>query len=134
MKALLITMTFFATSCSMHQMYPVGGAIVGGGAGSVAGPVGGALGAGVGYGAGKIASLTSEKRELIGALSEGDVSKLVELQMQEAKQSGFFDSILDEFYGLLKVVCVLVILWNLVPILYTRYVHKKHTNGIPKKT
>ena len=54
--------------------------------------------------------------------------------MQEAKQSGFFDSILDEFYGLLKVVCVLVILWNLVPILYTRYVHKKHTNGIPKKT
>lgn len=136
MKHLLITMTILFGGCSMHKMYPVGGAILGGGVGGAltASPVGGAVGAGVGYGAGKIASLTSEKRELIGALSKGDVSKLVELQMQEARDGGFFDGILDEFYGLLKVVCIGVILWNAVPILYTRYVHKKHANGIPKKT
>ena len=61
----------------------------------------------------------------VNALSEGDVQKLVQLQLDEQMDNGFFDSMLDEVYGFLKICLVGVILWNVVPIIYTRYVHKK---------
>ena len=61
----------------------------------------------------------------VQALSEGDVQQLVKNQLDESMDNGFFDSLLTEFYGLLKVCLVGVVLWNVIPIIYTRYVHKK---------
>ena len=61
----------------------------------------------------------------VKAISEGDVQKLVQLQLDEKMDDGFFDSMLDEVYGFLKLCLVGVILWNVVPIIYTRYVHNK---------
>ena len=61
----------------------------------------------------------------VQALSEGDVEQLVKNQLDESMDNGFFDSLLTEFYGLLKVCLVGVVLWNVIPIIYTRYVHKK---------
>jgi len=115
-------------------LYPIGGAIVGGGAGSLAGPVGGALGAGAGAAAGQILAKDNETAKLkdhIKALSTGDVNKLVELRMEEAKSSGFFDSILDEFYSLMKLVCLGLILWTGIPIVWT-YLLKREVKVIQK--
>ena len=93
MRHLLIAMTLFTSGCALRNAYPIGGAIVGGGAGAIAGPAGGAVGAGVGYGVGKIAALSDEKKELIGALSQGDVEGLIAAGM--GKQKGFMDSAID---------------------------------------
>jgi hypothetical protein len=35
---------------------------------------------------------------------------------------------LDEIYGFLKLCLIGVILWNVVPLIYTRYVHNKAQN------
>jgi uncharacterized membrane protein YdjX (TVP38/TMEM64 family) len=63
------------------------------------------------------------------AISEGDVQKLVQQQLDEKMDDGFFDSMLDEVYGFLKLCLMGVILWNIIPIIYTRYVQKKSNNN-----
>ena len=62
---------------------------------------------------------------IIKALSTGDVDKLVQQGLEDAKKSGFFDSILDEVYGLLQLVVIGLGLWVAVPLLYTMFVHRK---------
>jgi hypothetical protein len=136
MKHLLIVMIFFTASCSMRTFYPTLGGITGGAAGAVAGgPATAAAGAGVGVMAGELAKGNEDLRQAkqtITALSKGDVEGLIAAGMGE--QKGFLDEALDAVYGFIKLCLVLLILWNLVPIIYTRYIHKKHTNGIPEKT
>ena len=61
----------------------------------------------------------------VKAISEGDVQELVQQQLDKKMDDGFFDSMLDEVYGFLKLCLVGVILWNVVPLIYTRYVHNK---------
>ena len=132
MPYLIIFAVLIFAGCS--SFYPIGGALLGGGAGAVAGPVGGALGGATGAAAGQILAKDSETSKLkdhIQALSTGDVNKLVELRMEEAKSSGFFDSILDEFYSLMKLVCLGLILWNAIPIVWT-YLLKKEVKVIQK--
>jgi hypothetical protein len=132
MPYLIIFVVLIFTGCS--SLYPIGGAIVGGGAGSLGGPVTAAVGAGAGAAAGQILAKDSETSKLkdhIQALTTGDVNKLVELRMEEAKSSGFFDSILDEFYSLMKLVCLGLILWNAIPIVWT-YLLKKEVKVIQK--
>ena len=129
-------MRFLIMICLTFQgcasFYPIGGALLGGGAGSLAGPVGGALGGATGAAAGQILAKDSETTKLkdhIQALTTGDVNKLVELRMEEAKSSGFFDSILDEFYSLMKLVCLGLILWTGIPIVWT-YLLKREVKVI----
>lgn len=132
MRCALMVIIIMTSGCS--SLYPIGGAIVGGGAGSLGGPVTAAVGAGAGAAAGQILAKDSEATKLkdhIQALTTGDVNKLVELRMEEAKSSGFFDSILDEFYSLMKLVCLGLILWNAIPIIWT-YLLKKEVKVIQK--
>ena len=65
----------------------------------------------------------------VKAISEGDVQELVQQQLDEKMDDGFFDSMLDEVYGFLKLCLMGVILWNIIPIIYTRYVQKKSNNN-----
>ena len=132
MRCALMVIIIMTSGCS--SLYPIGGAIVGGGAGSLGGPVTAAVGAVAGAAAGQILAKDSEATKLkdhIQALTTGDVNKLVELRMEEAKSSGFFDSILDEFYSLMKLVCLGLILWNAIPIIWT-YLLKKEVKVIQK--
>ena len=71
-----------------------------------------------------------DAKDTIEAISQGDVEALVAAGL--GQQKGFMDEALDAVYGFIKLTCVGLILWNVVPIIYTRYVHKK-TNGNPKK-
>lgn len=91
-------------------------------------------GALAGYSAGKAAQVGVKHKETIQALSEGDVSELVKQGLVEAREDGFFDNIVGEFYGLLKLVCLGLILWNAVPLVWT-YLLKKEVkkNGIAKE-
>ena len=118
----------FLSGCSKASFYPLAGSVGGATIGSLGGPGPAAGGAALGWGIGEGAKLMEENKGLakkVNALSEGDVQKLVQLQLDEQMDNGFFDSMLDEVYGFLKICLVGVILWNVVPIIYTRYVHKK---------
>ena len=118
----------FLSGCSKASFYPLAGSVGGATVGSLGGPGPAAGGAALGWGIGEGAKLMEENKGLakkVNALSEGDVQKLVQLQLDEQMDNGFFDSMLDEVYGFLKICLVGVILWNVVPIIYTRYVHKK---------
>jgi hypothetical protein len=118
----------FLSGCSKASFYPLAGSVGGATIGSLGGPGPAAGGAALGWGIGEGAKLMEENKGLakkVNALSEGDVQKLVQLQLDEQMDNGFFDSMLDEVYGFLKICLVGVILWNVIPIIYTRYVHKK---------
>ena len=115
-------------------MYPVVGAVGGAGAGAAVGGVPGAvIGSGVGYGAGKLGQLATENKDLVKAITEKDVQALLEAGM--GQQKGWMDEALDTIYGFIKLCLIAVILWNFLPIIYTRYVHKKATaNGKDTKS
>jgi hypothetical protein len=118
----------FLGGCSKATFYPLAGSVGGATVGALGGPGPAAGGAALGWGVGKSAQLMEENQGLAKkakALSEGDVQELVQLQLDEKMDDGFFDSMLDEVYGFLKLCLVGVILWNVVPIIYTRYVHTK---------
>jgi hypothetical protein len=112
----------------MRSFYPLAGSVAGGATGSLGGPVTAGLGAGAGWAAGEIAKGNKdleEAHETIEALTTGDVDKLVQQKLEEARDGGFFDGILDEVYGFLKLCIIGVALFFIVPLLYTRHVHKK---------
>ena len=135
MKHLIILAPLLFASCSMRPLYGPLGAALGGGVGSIAGPMGAAVGAGAGAAGGSLLAGDQELKkaqQTITALSKGDVEGLIAAGM--GQQRGFMDEALDAGYGFIKLCLVGVVLWNLVPIIYTRYIHKKHTNGNVEKT
>lgn len=135
MKRLLIAFLLLSfTGCAIRDAYPIAGAVAGAGGGAAIGGVPGAvIGSGVGYGAGKLGQLADANKDLVKAISEKDVAAMLEAGM--GKQKGFFEEALDTIYGFIKLCLIGIILWNLVPILYTRYVHKKASaNGKDKKS
>ncbi len=104
--------------------------------GSVGAVVGGPGGAALGAGAGAVSgSLLASERDVkvaqarIEALTRGDVSELVAQELDEAKTNGFFDTLLQEVYGVIKLVALGLAAWLLVPIIYTKYLHKKLKDG-----
>ena len=119
--------------CSKAAFYPALGATGGAAVGSLGGPGTAAGGAAVGWGVGEVSKYMEENAHLtqqVKALSEGDIKQLVNNQLDESMDNGFFDGMLTEIYGLLKVCLIGVVLWNVIPIIYTRYVHKKAKNGV----
>lgn len=128
-----------ATSCA--SLYPIGGAVIGGGIGSLGGPAGAAVGAGAGAAGGQILAKDKdleEAKEKIEALTTGDVDKLVELRLQEAKEGGFFDSLLEGVYDFIKLTVLVLVLWNVLPLVYTflsnKKIHKKINGNTDGKT
>jgi hypothetical protein len=123
----------FFNGCSKASFYPALGATGGAAVGSLGGPGTAAGGAALGWGVGEVSKYMEENKHLtsqVKALSEGDVQQLVKNQLDESMDEGFFDGMLTEIYGLLKLCLVGVVLWNVIPIIYTRYVHKKTKNGV----
>ena len=134
MRTAILTFCFFSCSCSMRPLYAPLGAAIGGGAGSIAGPAGAAFGAGAGAATGSLLAgdqELTEAKDTITAITRGDAEALI--AQAAGKNKGFIDEALDTLYGFIKICLVLLVLWNLIPIIYTRYVHRKQ-NGNPKKT
>ena len=134
MRTCLTCCLLFLTSCSISQWYPVTGAVVGATGGSIAGPGGAALGSATGYGIGKGAQLMSENEELaetVEALTKGEVDELVAERLREGlkkgmeSQTGALATAKQGIYDFIKWCSIGVVLWNLVPLVYTMLVHKK---------
>lgn len=130
---LLLVASSLVSGCSFSKLWPTAGAVAGGSVGAVVGgPGGAALGAGAGAVSG---SLLASERDVkvaqarIEALTRGDVSELVAQELDEAKTNGFFDTLLQEVYGVIKLVALGLAAWLLVPIIYTKYLHKKLKDG-----
>ena len=135
MNYLFAISLLFLCGCSMRALYPTAGAVIGGGAGSVIGPLGGAIGAGAGAATGQLLAGDEElqdAKDTITAISRGDVEGM--LAAASGKQKGFVDEAIDGVIGFVKLCLIFLVLWNLIPIIYTRYIHKKHSNGPTKKT
>ena len=143
---LIIFLTLGLTGCSsFRSLYPIGGAIVGGGIGSLGGPGGAALGAGAGAAVGEILEgdgelsdakeEVEEAKEVIEALSKGDVDKLVQLKLEE--QKGTFDKVIDGIYRILWLLGIAAALWFILPIIWAKWhvrkTVKKHVEEINGK-
>ena len=114
---------------STKPLLPTGLAIIGGGVGAIGGPVSAGVGAGLGSAAGHLVLNGSEKAEsevrVLKALTTGDVEGLVSAKLEAAKDEGFFDGILSEIYGVIKLCVIGCALWVLVPMGYTHWREKK---------
>ena len=135
MNYLFAIALLFLCGCSFRALYPTAGAVIGGGAGSVVGPLGGAIGAGAGAATGQLLAGDEElqdAKDTITAISRGDVEGLI--AKASGKQKGFVDEAIDGVIGFVKLCLIFLVLWNLIPIIYTRYIHKKHSNGTTEKT
>ena len=120
----------FGFSCSMKSLLPPSLAVVGGGLGAATGSPAAAAGlAGAGSAAGSLIVMDSNAREdkamMVEALTSGDVNKLVESRLQSAKEDGFFDGILTEIYGVIKLCVIGCALWFLVPMIYSHWRAKR---------
>jgi hypothetical protein len=73
-----------------------------------------------------------EAKDTITAISRGDVEGM--LAAATGKQKSFVDEAIDGVIGFVKLCLIFLVLWNLIPIIYTRYIHKKHSNGTTEKT
>jgi hypothetical protein len=133
MRLACILLTLFnLQACSVKSLLPPTLAVVGGGAGAAitaGSPAGAALGAGVGSAAGSLIVMDSNARQdkqmMVDALTSGDVDKLVETKLKAAKDGGFFDSILAEVYGVIKLCVIGLALWFIVPMVYSHWRAKK---------
>lgn len=129
----VITFVLMTCSCSLKKFYPMGGAVLGGGTGALGGPAMAAVGAGTGWAAGELAKgdeELKEAQETITALTQGDVQTLVEKGLSE--QRGTFDKIVDGIYDTLLICGIGIGLYLILPVLYTRYLHKKTNEQLTK--
>lgn len=125
MRTLLLFIFICLGGCRASSTYPLIGSVVGGGGGALGGPATGALGAGLGYSLGtslKEGDIEADVAK-IRALTEGDVTELMELKLKE--EGGFMDQLQEWVWGILKFCFIGSVLYLVVPILYTRYIHKK---------
>ena len=122
---LLISLVF--TSCvSWKTVAPTVGGAIGGGVGALGGPGPALAGAGLGAAAGQIIKgeeRVAQQAEELKALSEGDVSKLVELKLKEER--GWFQSLIDGIYDILMISAVGMVLVYVAQFLYQRHFTKK---------
>ena len=116
----------------MKSLLPPSLAIVGGAAGAATtggSPMGAALGAGAGSAAGSLMMIDSTAREdkamMVEALTSGDVNALVENKLKNAADEGFFDGVLTEIYGVIKLCVIGCALWFVVPMIYSHWRARK---------
>jgi len=127
-KYLLPFVILLLCSCSIKKFYPLAGSVVGGSAGSLGGPLSAGLGAGAGWTVGELAKDDEElqdAKETIQALTTGDVDALVEKKLKEKKDSGFFDSILDGVYDILKIGVIIMAAWMILQLWFSKHIHTK---------
>ena len=110
------------SGCTWTQLAPVGGAVIGGAAGSVGGPVVAGASAGAGYTAGKLYQLSQENKELTAAITSGDVDAIVKDRIKHglAEQKDGFDSFVGSVKKILYVAGTLLICYLALPFLWTK--------------
>jgi hypothetical protein len=124
MRIILLAMLLTLTGCSMKSFVTpvatVGGATLGAVAG---GPGGAALGAGVAYAGAELWTLEDENKQLVTAITTGDVQGIVAAQMRG--QEGKINEVTSGIWTTLKYAALVVLGIMSIPLFITRSNAKK---------
>tara|TARA_R110000765_G_scaffold207943_2_gene313066 strand:+ start:250 stop:615 length:366 start_codon:yes stop_codon:yes gene_type:complete len=115
----------------MKSLITPAATITGAAVGSIAGPGGAALGAGVAYAGAELWTLEDENKQLVTAITTGDVHGIVAAQMKG--QEGKIQEVTSGIWTTLKVAAFVVLGIMSIPLFITRS-HSKKLNEICEET
>jgi len=120
---LMLTMLTMLTGCSMKSFYTPAATVTGAAIGSIGGPVGAGLGAGVAYAGAELWTLEDENKQLVTAITTGDVQGIVAAQMRG--QEGKINEVTSGIWTTLKYAALVVLGIMSIPLFITRSNAKK---------
>ena len=139
MRLLAIMTLTMLTGCSMRSLVTPAATITGAAVGSIGGPVGAGLGAGVAYAGAELWTLDDENKQLVTAITTGDVRGIVAAQMKG--QEGKIQEVTSGIWTTLKYAALVILAILLLPLIWTRANSKKinaifkdNENGKDSKT
>jgi hypothetical protein len=118
----IMTLTML-TGCTMKSLITPAATITGAAVGSIGGPVGAGLGAGVFYAGAELWTLEDENKQLVTAITTGDVRGIVAAQMKG--QEGKIQEVTTGIWTTLKVAAFVVLGIMCIPLFITRSNAKK---------
>ena len=119
------------TGCSMKSLITPAAVVSGAAVGSIGGAGGAALGGGIGYAAGELYTLDDENKQLVTAITTGDVKGIVAAQMKG--QEGKIQEVTSGIWTTLKYAALVVLGIMCIPLFITRSNAKK-INAICEET
>ena len=123
MRISLLLMLATLTGCSMRSFVTPAAVVSGAAVGSIAGPGGAALGSGIGYAMGEVYTLKDENKQLVTAITTGDVQGIVAAQMRG--QEGKIQEVTSGIWTTLKYAALVVLGIMSIPLFITRSNAKK---------
>jgi hypothetical protein len=123
MRISLIVMLVMLTGCSMKSLITPAATVTGAAVGSIGGPVGAGLGAGVAYAGAELWTLDDENKQLVTAITTGDVRGIVAAQMRG--QEGKIKEVTSGIWNTLKIAALVVLGIMSIPLFITRSNSKK---------
>jgi hypothetical protein len=123
MRTSLIAMIVMLTGCTMKSLITPAATITGAAVGSIGGPGGAALGAGVAYAGAELWTLEHENKQLVTAITTGDVRGIVAAQMKG--QEGKIQEVTSGIWNTLKIAALVVLGIMSIPLFITRSNSKK---------
>ena len=118
----IMILTMF-TGCSMKSLITPAATVTGAAVGSIGGPVGAGLGAGVAYAGAELWTLEDKNKQLVTAITTGDVRGIVAAQMKG--QEGKIQEVTSGIWTTLKVAAFVVLGIMSIPLFITRSNSKK---------
>ena len=107
----------------MKSLITPAATVTGAAVGSIGGPVGAGLGSGIGYAMGEVYTLKDENKQLVTAITTGDVKGIVAAQMKG--QEGKIQEVTSGIWTTLKYAALVVLGIMCVPLFITRSNAKK---------
>jgi len=131
MRPLATAMLIMLTGCSMKSLITPAATVTGAAVGSIGGPGGAALGAGAAYAGAELWTLEDENKQLVTAITTGDVRGIVAAQMKG--QEGKIQEVTSGIWNTLKIAAFVVLGIMSIPLFITRSNSKK-INAICEET
>ena len=116
-------MLVLLSGCSTKSFITPAATVTGAAVGGIGGPGGAALGAGVGYATGELYTLRDENKQLVTAITTGDVKGIVAAQMKG--QEGKIQEVTSGIWNTLKIAALVVLGIMSIPLFITRSNSKK---------
>ena len=123
MRATAIMTLAMLTGCTMRSLITPAATVTGAAVGGIGGPGGAALGAGVAYVGAELWALDDENKQLVTAITTGDVKGIVEARMKS--QEGKIQEVTGSIWTTLKIAALVILGVLLLPLIWTRSNSKK---------
>ena len=123
LRIMTLAMLTMLTGCSMKSLITPAATITGAAVGSIGGPGGAALGAGAAYAGAELWTLDDENKQLVTAITTGDVKGIVAAQMKG--QEGKIQEVTSGIWTTLKIAAFVVLGIMCIPLFITRSNSKK---------